>query len=99
MPENNSCMKMMSKERTLNFSMSRKIGVNELLILPSFLMLVRHGVLLFCKNTNYTHSKTFFCWKIFEPKEDQSRNKFHNWIVTEADRVRIFEANYNSFKV
>jgi len=36
---------------------------------------------------------------MFEPKEDQARNMVHIWIVTEADRLRIFEANYDSFKV
>ena len=33
------------------------------------------------------------------PKEDQARNRVHEWTVIEADRVRIFEANYDSFKV
>jgi len=35
---------------------------------------------------------------MFEPNEYQTRNMVHIPIVTEADRVRIFEANYGSFK-
>ena len=78
--------------------MSRKIGIHELLILPLFVMLVRLSGLPFCKNTNYMHTKVL-CWKIFEPKEDQAWNVVQSLILTDADRVRIFGANYNSFKV